>query len=65
MPASSSIIDDDAGDEGAGAPGGPVGPKGVIEFMCGWSWETLGDKRLSSLLLGTDDGIGKEGEGGK
>jgi hypothetical protein len=64
MPTSSSMMDDDAGDEGAGVPGGPVDPKGVIEFMCGWSWETLGDKRLSSLL-GTDDGIGKEEEGGK
>jgi len=52
--------DGDAGDEGAGAPGGPVDPKGVIEFRCRLSWVTLGDNRLSSLLLCTDDGIGKE-----
>jgi hypothetical protein len=42
-------------------PGGPVDPKGVIEFMCRWSWGTLGDNRLSSLLLNTSDGIGEEG----
>ena len=59
-------MDGDVGDEGDGAPGGPVDPKGVIEFMCRrWGWETLGDSKLSSLLLGTDDGIGKDGEGGK
>jgi len=51
----------DAGDEGAGATGGPVDPKGVIGFTCHWGWKPLGDNRLSSLLLGTDDGIGEEG----
>jgi hypothetical protein len=54
-------MDCDVEDEGAGAPGAPVDPKRVIEFMCRWSWETLGDNRLSSLLLGTDDGIGEGG----
>jgi hypothetical protein len=53
-------MDGDVGDEGPGGPGGPVDPKGVIEFMCRWSWETLGDSKLSSLLLSTDDGIGEE-----
>ena len=51
----------DAGDEGAGAPGGPVDPKGVIEFMCPWKWKTSVDNRLPSLLLGIDDGVGEEG----
>jgi hypothetical protein len=51
-------MDGDVEDEG---PGGPVDPKGVIGFTCNWSWETLGDNKLSSLLLGTDDGIGEEG----
>ncbi len=46
-------------DTDAGAGG--VDPGGVIEFMCRWGWETLGDNRLSSLLLGPDDGMGEEG----
>ena len=49
------------GDEGAGAPGGPVYLEEVIGLMCCWNWETLGGNRLSTLLLGIDDGIGEEG----
>ena len=52
--------DGGAGDEGAGAPRGLVDSKGVVEFRCRLSWETLGDNRLSSLLLCTDDGIGEK-----
>ena len=54
-------MDGDVGDEGAGAPRGPIDSEGIIEFMCCWSWETLGDNRLSTLLLDTDDEIGEEG----
>lgn len=53
--------DGDVGDEGAGAPGAPVDPKGVIGFMSRWSWVTLGDNRLSLLMPGADNGIGEEG----
>lgn len=54
-------MDGDDRDDRAGAPGGLVDPKGVIGFMSRWSWENLGDNRLSTLLLGTADGIGEEG----